>query len=168
MPDVVGAVASAASNVVSNLVDSLFATSYRFDVFVGSMGLGEWSKCDGLTIDYQVTTYQTAMNPDENNMASPRFWNYLSRPTYKEISLTRPCNAIGMHRTAAWLQKMWYSPIPEAGHIVLYDASHLPVYTWGLIGVVPAKWSGPNLDIDGGKIALETLVLSHEGWDWTV
>ena len=67
------AVASAAANAVSNIFDSLFATAYRFDVFVGSMGLGEWAKCDGLTIDYQVSTYQTAMNPDENNIASPRF-----------------------------------------------------------------------------------------------
>ena len=157
-----------AENAAMSAVVSLFATSYRFDVVIGGFGLGQWAKCDGLQVDYQVSSYQTAMNPDEQNMASPRIWNYLSRPTYKSISLTRPCNAVGMALTSGWLKKMWYSPIPEYGFIVLYDAGHMPVYKWGLIGVVPDKWSGPNLDIDAGKIATETLVLAHEGWDWTI
>ena len=160
--------AQIAGAALSNVTAALTGASFRFDVFVGSLGLGEWTKCDGLQVDYQVSTYQTAMNPDENNIASPRIWNYLSRPSYKEITLSRPCTATGMLQTSTWLKQMWYSPIPEYGHIFLYNAAKLVIYKWGLLGVVPGKWSGPNLDIDGGKIGIETLVLAHEGWDWSI
>src|SRR2546421_11999797 len=109
-----------------------FATSYRFEVHVGTFDLGAWAKCEGLQIDYQVSTYQTAMNPDETNIASPRIWNYLSRPSYKPITLSRPVTMTGMKLTSTWLKEMWYSPIPEYGRIMLYNASRLPIYTWGL------------------------------------
>lgn len=149
---------------VGDFLNPAFATSYRFEVHVGTFDLGAWAKCDGLQVDYQVSTYQSSMNLEENNMVTPRIWNYLSRPSYKPITLTRPCNTLGMAQTAGWLKKMWYAPTPEFGVIIMYDVSNLPVYTWQLTGVVPDKWSGPSMDIDSGKVATESLVLAHEGW----
>lgn len=152
------------TSALESVLNPSFATSYRFEVHVGTFDLGAWAKCDGLQIDYQVSQYQTAMNPDEHNIENPRIWNYLSRPTYKPISLSRPCTTMGMAQTAAWLKMMWYCPTPEFGAIIMWDANYMPVYTWQLTGIVPDKWSGPSMDVDAAKVATETLVLSHEGW----
>jgi hypothetical protein len=38
------------------------------------------------------------------------------------------------------------------------------VTKWSLSGVLPVKWSGPQLGMDSNKIAMETLELSHQGF----
>src|SRR5437870_19976 len=110
-----------ASNLIDRVLPS-FTTSYRFEVHIGTFDLGSWTKCDGLQIDYQVSQYQTAMCPDENNMLTPRIWNYLSRPTFKPITLTRPCHADGLLMTSFWLEQMWEMPTPEFALIIMFDS----------------------------------------------
>ena len=38
------------------------------------------------------------------------------------------------------------------------------VASWGLLGVIPVKWSGPGLNLDSPKVATETLELAHHGF----
>ena len=44
------------------------------------------------------------------------------------------------------------------------DASGAVVATWSLMGVFPAKWQGPSLDIGANQVATETLELVHNGF----
>ena len=38
------------------------------------------------------------------------------------------------------------------------------VASWGLLGVVPVRWTGPSLNLDSPKVATETLELAHHGF----
>src|SRR5215472_14957736 len=50
------------------------------------------------------------------------------------------------------------------GSIVLYDlANKAEVARWNFFNAWPSKWDGPSLNAKGNDIAIETLVLAHEG-----
>ena len=38
------------------------------------------------------------------------------------------------------------------------------VATWDLDGVVPVRWSGPTLNLDSPKVAIETVEIAHHGF----
>jgi hypothetical protein len=38
------------------------------------------------------------------------------------------------------------------------------VARWGLLGVVPVRWSGPSLNLDSPKVATETIEIAHHGF----
>ena len=38
------------------------------------------------------------------------------------------------------------------------------VATWNLDGVIPVRWSGPQLNPDSPKVATETIELAHHGF----
>ena len=38
------------------------------------------------------------------------------------------------------------------------------VATWGLVGVIPVRWTGPSLNLDTPKVATETLEIAHHGF----
>jgi hypothetical protein len=43
-------------------------------------------------------------------------------------------------------------------------ADRTVVASWGLLGVIPVKWSGPSLSLESAKVATETLELAHHGF----
>jgi phage tail-like protein len=50
------------------------------------------------------------------------------------------------------------------GSIVLYDlANRSEVARWNFVNAWPSKWDGPALNAKGNDIAIESLVLAHEG-----
>jgi phage tail-like protein len=50
------------------------------------------------------------------------------------------------------------------GSIVIFDlANKKEVLRWNFVRAWPTKWDGPALDGRGKDIAIETLVLAHEG-----
>jgi hypothetical protein len=38
------------------------------------------------------------------------------------------------------------------------------VATWGLLDVIPVRWTGPSLNPDSPKVATETLEIAHHGF----
>jgi phage tail-like protein len=38
------------------------------------------------------------------------------------------------------------------------------VASWSLLDVVPVRWSGPQLNPDTAKVAVETIELAHHGF----
>ena len=54
--------------------------------------------------------------------------------------------------------------VRKSGSIVVYDLSnHTEVARWNFVGAWPSKWDGPAFNAKGSDIAIDTLVLSHEG-----
>lgn len=52
------------------------------------------------------------------------------------------------------------------GSIVVYDlANRNEVLRWNFVNAWPTKWEGPTLNALGNEVAVETLVLAHEGID---
>lgn len=50
------------------------------------------------------------------------------------------------------------------GSIVLFDLTNKKeVVRWNFVNAWPSKWDGPSLSAKGNDIAIETLVLAHEG-----
>jgi phage tail-like protein len=54
--------------------------------------------------------------------------------------------------------------VRKNGSIVIYDlANHTEVARWNFVRAWPTKWEGPALNAKGTDIAIDTLVLAHEG-----
>jgi phage tail-like protein len=49
------------------------------------------------------------------------------------------------------------------GSIVVLDRKGEEVARWNFVRAWPTKWDGPDLNAEGNDIAIETLVLAHEG-----
>jgi phage tail-like protein len=54
--------------------------------------------------------------------------------------------------------------VRKSGSIVVYDLSnHTEVARWNFVNAWPSDWQGPTFNAKGADIAIETLVLAHEG-----
>jgi phage tail-like protein len=51
------------------------------------------------------------------------------------------------------------------GSITMYDTTGQPVARWNLINCWPSKLSGPAGKADGNEVAVQELVLTHEGYE---
>jgi phage tail-like protein len=50
------------------------------------------------------------------------------------------------------------------GSIVVYDlANRMEVVRWNFVNAWPTKWDGPTFNAQGNDVAVESLVLAHEG-----
>ncbi|GAA4842587.1 phage tail protein [Saccharopolyspora rosea] len=54
--------------------------------------------------------------------------------------------------------------VRKNGSVVVFDlANHTEVARWNFVSAWPTKWEGPNFNAKGSDIAIDTLVLAHEG-----
>jgi phage tail-like protein len=51
------------------------------------------------------------------------------------------------------------------GSIVMYDTAGKPIARWDLKNCWPSKLSGPVGKADGNEVAVQELVLTHEGYE---
>jgi phage tail-like protein len=151
-------------------MDPAYGLAYKFLVQVDGLSgeaLGWWSKCTGLKMDFNPVAIKFGGNY--------RSTGYLPGPTtYPKIVLQRAVDEKSSKAVQEWLTKMtmeWVNPgknpDPGGATITLFGPNNQRVLTWHLVNVRPASWSGPDLDASGGKVALETLELVHEGFQVT-
>lgn len=130
--------------------------SLRFTVEIDGHSLGAWSKCEGLTVEYDVHEYQEGGNNS--------FVHRLpGRVKYQNIKLTRPVDSASKS-VMKWLASVQMAVAPATAAITVLDSDGTPAATWNLIGVFPAKWTGPTLDVGTNGVAMETLELAHNGF----
>ena len=129
----------------------------RFQVTIDGQNLGGWSTCKGLEVDFQHETYE--------ELGNNQFVHYFPKQAkYTHITLERACTPGESSALQSWLSKIAVQPTRGTASITLYDANQNDVITWTLSGVFPSKWTGPQLDGGLSKMAMETLVLAHEGF----
>ena len=63
-----------------------------------------------------------------------------------------------------WLSRMATGVVPKTANIWAMTAERKVVASWGLLGVIPVRWSGPSLNLDSPKVATETLEIAHHGF----
>jgi phage tail-like protein len=131
------------------------ALALRFAVTIDGLLLGDWTKCDGLSIEYDVTEYREG---GENGFVH----RLAGRAKYTNIKLTRPINS-GSAEVAAWVASVSTKLIRQTAQIAVMDAAGNSVVAWNLVGVYPVRWTGPTLDVGGNQVAYETLELAHHG-----
>jgi len=133
------------------------ALGLRFTVTIdGHDSLGNWTKCEGLTVEYEVHEYsEGGLNGFVHRLPG--------RAKYQNIKLTRPVDATSA-AVAGWVASVQAVGQRVTAQIAVLDPEGSPVSFWNLMDVFPVRWTGPNLDIDTAQVATETLELAHNGF----
>jgi phage tail-like protein len=118
--------------------------------------LGNWTKCEGLAVEYEVQEY---MEGGENSFVH----RLPGRCKFTNVKLTRPIDK-GSREVALWVAGQRDKPKRQNVAITVLDNQGKAVTTWKLTGVYPVKWAGPSLDAAGNQVALEVLELAHHGF----
>lgn len=137
--------------------ESHTAQSLRFRVKIDNgQELGDWSKCDGLSVEYDVIEYKEG---GENSFIH----RIPGRVKYQNIKLTRPINNDST-KVAKWIAGLRTNVQRHTAEISALDPEGKAIVTWNLDGMYPVRWTGPSLDIGNNQIANETLELAHNGF----
>lgn len=138
------------------------AQSLRFRVVLDSgLNLGNWSKCDGLSVEFDIFEYKEG---GENSFIH----RIPGRAKYQNLKLTRPVNH-DSGKVATWIARMKHAGMNkevkrDTAAVSALDPQGNPIATWNLEGVYPVRWNGPTLDISNNQVATETLELAHNGF----
>ena len=128
----------------------------RFKVRIDGKSMGNWQKCDGLSLEYDLMEYKEG---GENAYVH----RLPGRVNYPNVKLTRPIDSDSTS-VNAWLMSLQVRMVPSTVEISVLDPSGESVAKWVLAGVYPVKWTGPSLDVGSNQWATETLELSHTGF----
>lgn len=133
------------------------ALALRFKVVIDSYGsLGSWSKCDGLTVEYEIQEYLEGGQNDYVHRLP-------GRCKYQNVKLTRPIDK-SSETVATWVAGQRKKVSRSSAEISVLDPAGEVVAQWNLQDVYPVKWTGPSLDAAGNQIATEVLELAHNGF----
>lgn len=132
------------------------ALSVCFAVTVDDMQLGTFNSCEGLGVEVVLEQREEGGN---NGFV----WQLPTRLKFSNVKLTRAvCSDTS--EVMAWLSSMSTGFTPKTANISALTAERKVVASWGLLGVIPVRWSGPSLNLDSPKVATETLELAHHGF----
>ncbi len=144
-----------------------YGLAMRFTVQVDGLSLGSWSACRGLKVEFKVTKLESGGDYASEHLLPDRI-------CYSAVTLERAMHTSDSAAVMQWLQQVasdWTADegrsAADAGRtatIKLYDVNGNIVATWTLQNVYPSSWSGPSLSGSDNKVAIETLVLEHEGF----
>ena len=129
----------------------------RFTVTIDGHGsLGDWTKCDGLVVEWDIYEYKEGGN-------NAYIHRLPGRAKYQNIKLTRPVTP-ETAQVIGWLKVVDARVERTTARIAVLDAAGEEVAAWTLDGVYPVRWSGPTLDVAGAQAAFEVLELAHNGF----
>jgi phage tail-like protein len=144
-----------------------YGLAMRFTVQVDGLSLGQWSACKGLEVKFETKRMPSGGDYTTEHLLPGRI-------KYSEITLERAMHTSDSAVLMQWLQGIasdWtndqgYSAADEGctATITLYDVTGSQVYTWTLRNVYPKSWKGPDLSGNSSNVAIEQLVLEHEGF----
>jgi phage tail-like protein len=130
--------------------------NFNFLVEIDGITQANFIECSGL----DTTTEVIETREGGNNTTVTKL---PGKTTYTDITLKW-----GMTASAVlwqWRQDIMDGVVTRRnGSIVVYDlANKNEVARWNFFNAWPSKWDGPALNAKGNDIAIETLVLAHEG-----
>ena len=128
----------------------------RFSVKIDGQDFGNWQKCDGLSIEYDIHEYKEG---GENGYVH----RLPGRVNYPTIKLTRPVDT-GSASVSAWVASLQVRMVPSTCQITVFDPAGDSVASWVLAGVYPVRWTGPQLDVNSSQWATEMLEIAHTGF----
>jgi phage tail-like protein len=132
------------------------AVSVCFAVYIDQMTLGAFNSCEGIGMEVVMEQREEGGNNDF-------VWQLPTRLKYTNVKLSRAvCE--DTNEVMKWLASMSTGVTPKTANINAMSAEGKVVASWGLLGVVPVRWTGPSLNLDSPKVATETLELAHHGF----
>jgi len=133
---------------------------FNFRVEINGIVAAGFSECSGLTTDTDIIEYREGSDNPLTVRKIPGLTHYSS------IVLKRGLTA----DTSLW---QWRQNIIKGtidrrnGAIVLLDGAANEVARWNFQNGWPAKWEGPHLRAKASDVAIETLEIVHEGFEWS-
>jgi phage tail-like protein len=150
MPDVTATPAAQPGNWVDPL------RSYNFKLLINNVTEGHFTEVTGLGVQVERISYREAGN-NAVVRAIP------GRVTYASVTLRYGLTS--SHELWDWLMTAVEGRVSRRNvSIVMLDSSGTSeVLRWNLINAWPQEWYGAPLDAMSRELAIETLVLAHEG-----
>jgi len=130
--------------------------SFNFLVELDSIAQASFIECSGLGSSTEVI--ETREGGDNTTVRK-----LPGKTTYHDITLK--WGMANSRELWDWRQQVIDgSVLRKSGSIVVYDLSnHVEVARWNFVAAWPSKWEGPAFNAKGNDIAIDSLVLSHEG-----
>lgn len=132
------------------------AVSVTFTVKLDDVELGSFSSCDGLGAEVVIETRDEGGN---NGFV----WQLPTRLKYPNVKLTRPLGK-DTSKIADWFATMATGYERKTATIEAKTADGALVAQWGLLDVIPVRWTGPSLSPDSPKVLTETIEIAHHGF----
>jgi len=132
------------------------AVSVCFYVTIDDDEIGAFSTCDGLGLEVVIEQREEGGN---NGFV----WQLPTRIKYPNIKLSRPVCRDSAKLTA-WLCSFASGVKRQTATITAMTGDRDVVAVWNLDGVIPVRWTGPSLNPDTPKVAMETVELAHHGF----
>ena len=129
---------------------------YHFTVEWGGTRIS-FTEVTGLDIEIEAIAYREGSSPEDSFIKMPGIRKF------SDITLKRGIIK-GDNDFFAWINTKRMDTIEKRDiTISLLNSNHEPVVTWRARNAFPVKLAGPELNANGNDIAVETLVLTHEG-----
>jgi phage tail-like protein len=132
------------------------AVSVCYVVKLDDVELGAFTSCEGLGCEVVMETREEGGN-------NGQVWQLPTRLKYPNIKLTRPLGK-DTEKIAKWIASMTTGYKRRTGTIQAMRADGKVIAQWGLLEVVPVRWSGPSLTADQPKVITETVEIAHHGF----
>ncbi|ATE56443.1 phage tail protein [Actinosynnema pretiosum] len=132
------------------------AVAVCFVVRIDDESLGSFTSCDGLSVEFSMEQHEEGGN---NGMV----WQLPTRVKYSNVKLSRPVTKDSA-KILKWISGMAGGIKRKTAVIEARTLEGSVITSWSLTGVVPVRWSGPQLSLDSPKVAVETLELAHHGF----
>lgn len=133
------------------------AVSVCFDVRIDDQDLGWFNSCEGLGLEVVIEQREEGGNNGFVHQLPGRL-------KYPNVKLTRAVNA-DTQKIADWFAQMTGSVTRSTAQIAARSPDNQKViFQWTLTGVIPVRWTGPQLSAENAKVATETLELAHHGF----
>jgi phage tail-like protein len=132
------------------------AVAVAFVVKIDDQDLGAFNSCDGLGCELVIEQREEGGN---NGLV----WQLPTRMKFSNIKLSRPVTADSAKLTR-WFATSIGGIKRKTATIEARTLEGTVIARWGLLDVIPVRWTGPQLSPDQPKVATETLELAHHGF----
>lgn len=129
--------------------------SFNFFVEVEGILAGGFSECSGLQVETDVKPY-------EEGGLNDYVHQFRGRIKYPALVLS---HGVTLNDSLwRWHQDILQGTVERKnGTIYLLNKNQIPVLWWDFKGAIPIKWSGPDLNAESSRIAIEKIELVHQG-----
>ncbi|MEF8839212.1 MAG: phage tail protein [Haloarculaceae archaeon] len=129
--------------------------NFRFNVEFDSLITGGFSRVRGLGVEIETEEYEEGGVNATTHVMPRRF-------SYPNVTLER--GLTDEDGFWEWIERAKHGEAKrQTVRIILLDSTGEEARSWQLIEAYPVKWDGPELTGDGGRVAVETIELAHEG-----
>jgi len=131
-------------------------SKFHFQVDWGGTRIG-FTEASGFTVETDPIEYREGHSPEYSKIVMP------GMRKHSDITLKRGM-MLGDNEFYDWWNTVQLNTIERRDiTIKLLNENHEPVVTWQVKNAWPTKVESTDLKADGNEVAIETLVLKHEG-----